>query len=521
MTQSVWKKAATIILIGLLVITMTPVTGLADETDVPTTGFEDRNGDGWTTQEEELAFLEEVAATSDRVAYSEIGTTVEGRPLHLVRVGFPAPPTDEEIADGRNMLVVGSQHGNEGAPREMALQLLRNLAFTDDPVLLDQLQEATILFIPTANPDGRAANTRANAEGIDINREHLSMRTNEVKAIASVLEEFTPDITVDGHERPRDSGNPDMEMLWPRNLNVDEQLRSLNQEMVEDYLLPEVEEAGFTTGLYGSPGGAGGGDERILRNILGLRNGIGLLTESAGLQEPQRRVDMQMRTLESVLSFYRERFDDVGAVVSGAPERQQAAGSDQTEPFYLDGADNFDPTTILETKPSGYLLTNDQTQEVEIYKELFAIETEAINGGGMYAAMDQPKMGILPFLFDERATYTQVEGIALYDSTDVGTAANMKSLVAHFEEEGEFEEAENARALDLHLTAVDRFEKKEKADKVIKHMHSFNRLLAYQRDNEFISELAYSNLQKYAAYIIGKWETSSDSTNVVGQVNEG
>lgn len=520
MKRKSWLRILSQVLILVLFMTMVPMTGLATQqngsaSQPPTTGFEEREGDGWTTHEEELEFLEDVAESSDRVTYSQVGTTEEGRPLHLVRVGFPEPPSDEDIAEGRNMLVIGTQHGNENAPREMALQLLRDLAFTDDPQVLEQLSDATILFIPTANPDGREANTRSNAAGVDINREHLSLSTLEVQTIAEVLDQFNPDITVDGHERPRATGNPDIELLWPRNLNVDDELQALNQEMVEDYLFPAVEDAGFSTGLYGSPGGAGGGDERIMRNMLGLRNGMGVLTETAGEQEPTYRVEAQKRAVESVLTFYRDRFEDVTAVMTGAPERQAEAGADQSHPFYLDGADNWDPTTVLEKKPSGYLLSETQAEEMSQHMTLFSLETEEVDGNGVFASMSQPMMTVLPFLLDERATYNEVEGLALYDSTDVGTAANMKSLVEHFEDEEAFSDASDARDLKMHLTAVDRFEKQEESEKVLKHMNSFNTLLDHQKDNDVISEKAYEDLGTYADYLLDKWEVGLDSSRVM------
>ncbi|WP_449355056.1 FIMAH domain-containing protein [Virgibacillus natechei] len=515
MKKQRWLRILSQVLILVLFIAMIPITGLADEQNdnalqPPITGFEERDGEEWTTHEEELEFLEEVAELSDRVTYSQVGATEEDSPLHLVRVGFPEPPSDEEIAEGRNMLVIGTQHGNENAPREMALQLLRDLAFTEDPDLLEQLSDATILFIPTANPDGREVDTRSNAAGIDINREHLSLSTLEVQTIAEVLNQFNPDITVDGHERPRDTGNPDIEMMWPRNLNVDDGLQTLNQEMVEDYLFPAVEDAGFSTGLYGTPGGAGGGDERIMRNILGLRNGLGVLTETAGQQEPIYRVEAQKRAVESVLTFYRDRFEDVGTVVTGALERQAEVGADQSQPFYLDGADNWDPTSVLEKKPSGYLLTEAQAEEMGKHMALFSLENEEVDGNGIFASMNQPMMTVLPFLLDERATYNEVEGLALYDSTDVGTAANMKSLVEHFEDEGAFSDASDARALTTHLTAVDRFEEQEADDKVVKHLNGLNTLLDHQKDNDVISEQAYEDLGTYAAYLLEKWENDSD-----------
>jgi hypothetical protein len=519
MKKQMWQKVITLFMILLLITTMSPITGQAlteDPEEAPTTGFEDRDGESWTTYEEELAFLEEVAASSERVSYTEIGRTVEDRPLHLVRVGYPEPPSDEEIADGRSMLTIGTQHGNENAPREMALQTLRNLAFTDDPELLEQMSETTFLFIPTANPDGREMDTRRNADDIDINRQHLSLITLESQYIASVLDYFNPDIAVDAHERPRDTGNPDMEMLWPRNLNVDEEMQDLNQEMVEEYLFPVVEDAGFTTDLYGSPGGAGGGEETILRNMLGLRNGIGLLTETAGMQEPSYRVEAQIATVEAVIDFYRERFDDVVDAVENAPDRQAERGADETEPFYLDGADNWDPINVLENKPSGYLLTNDQVNEMETHLDLFALETENVANQGIFVGMDQPLMTVVPYLFDARATNTEVDAIALYDSENVGTAANMMNLVENLAAD---EELNDSRPLLMHLTAVDQFEQQGATDKVIRHLESFELLLEHQFDNEMMSEYAYDNLTAYTDFIINKWEGSFDSNRAMQHIS--
>src|SRR5699024_11033525 len=157
---------------------------------------------------------------------------------------------------------------------------------TDDPELLDQLEDATIMFVPTPNPDGRKANQRRNAQNIDNNRDQLNLNTPEIQTMAKIMNQIQPNNTVDAHELHKSTVHPVIEILWPRNRNVDESLRSLNIELDQDYMRPDLEAVGYSTGLYGTPGGAGGGDERILRNMSGLRHGLGILTESAGSQEP-------------------------------------------------------------------------------------------------------------------------------------------------------------------------------------------------------------------------------------------
>jgi predicted deacylase len=80
------------------------------------------------------------------------GTSVEGRPLVAVH----------RWSDGatRTTLVLGSVHGDEPAGTRV-VRRLRHLAL---PVGVD------LWLVPTANPDGAAADVRTNAHAVDLNR---------------------------------------------------------------------------------------------------------------------------------------------------------------------------------------------------------------------------------------------------------------------------------------------------------------------------------------------------------------
>ncbi|WP_449354501.1 glycoside hydrolase family 3 N-terminal domain-containing protein [Virgibacillus natechei] len=84
------------------------------------------------------------------------------------------------------------------------------------------------------------------------------------------------------------------------------------------------------------------------------------------------------------------------------------------------------------------------------------------------------------------------------------SAADTKTLIDQFDENGEFENAEVVRSLNMHLTAVDRFENQEAAEKVIKHMESFKLLLDHQED--LMSERAYNALKDNADSLINNWQ---------------
>jgi len=84
-----------------------------------------------------------------------IGLSIEGRPIELYTLG----------SGSWRVLVIGGIHGDEyGA--NVARAFVGYLGQHPDAVP----EEAFLQVIPNANPDGEAAGTRGNANGVDINR---------------------------------------------------------------------------------------------------------------------------------------------------------------------------------------------------------------------------------------------------------------------------------------------------------------------------------------------------------------
>lgn len=401
------------VLFVMLAVFIITGTASAQNDEPPQTGLEIRNDGSWTTHEEELKFLEELTEKSDRVEYKVYGHSAEGLPMHLVKVGYPRPGSDEEVAEGRNIFIMGTIHGNEPSGREMSLKLMRDLAYTEDPEMLELLEKSTILFLPTANPDGREANRRRVEGDIDPNRDAITLKTPEHQVIAGIQNEFQPDIVLDAHER---ISGPNISVLGNLNLNVDEDLQQLNYDLIDNYMFPDLEEGGFTYDYY--PPGA---IPTNVRSMSGLRHSIGILTEGSWTDEPLVRVDGQMQAAESILRFYSERFDDIGRVVSESRTNKANAGR-EGEPFYLGGRVGVPATEseTLDPAPCGYLLNERQFDRISSQIELFSIEVEAINNG-YFVSMAQPMMTVIPFIMDERSPQKLTNGLAVYDCSDVGS----------------------------------------------------------------------------------------------------
>jgi protein MpaA len=81
-----------------------------------------------------------------------IGHSVQGRPIRAFELG--------DARSTRPMLVIGCIHGNEQAGIAVARRLLH----------LNPTGSSALWVVPVLNPDGVAADTRQNADGVDLNR---------------------------------------------------------------------------------------------------------------------------------------------------------------------------------------------------------------------------------------------------------------------------------------------------------------------------------------------------------------
>jgi len=93
-------------------------------------------------------------------------------------------------------------HGNEYEGVDAMMLLINRLATTPygtDPEVDRILDHSIVVFNTDQNPDGRAAGTRTNSNGFDLNRDFLTQSQSEVQASVSVMQKWLFPDMLDQH----------------------------------------------------------------------------------------------------------------------------------------------------------------------------------------------------------------------------------------------------------------------------------------------------------------------------------
>ncbi|RQH08621.1 M14 family metallopeptidase [Paraburkholderia dinghuensis] len=137
---------------------------------------------------------------------TELGQTVEGRPMSLLTLGT-AGDTTPEGKPKKTVWIIARQHPGETMAEWFVEGLVKRLAgwgdWAGDPVARKLYDRAVFHIVPNMNPDGSVhGNLRTNAAGANLNREWMepdAERSPEVLLVREAIEATGVDLFFDIH----------------------------------------------------------------------------------------------------------------------------------------------------------------------------------------------------------------------------------------------------------------------------------------------------------------------------------
>ncbi len=341
-----------------------------------------------------VEFCEQLAKRSAAVRLAELGVSAEGRKLPLLIVADPPVASAEEAARSGKLIVfaLGNIHAGEVDGKEALLMLARDLATARERPLLKDL---VLVFAPNFNADGnekiskenrRAQNgpaegvgLRANAQGLDLNRDFVKLESPEVRALVRFLNRWDPAVVVDCHTTNGSYHRYALTYEGGRCPAGDASLIAHTR----DELLPEVSrrmerQSGYRSYFYGNFSADRSRWETVSptprygTHYVGLCNRIAILSESYSYAPYKDRVLASRAFVRSILDYSAENKERIAKLLSAA--RSVAGGKDAPELVLRHKATPLGdrlgrPVNILgvvEERKDGKRIATDQPKEYEV-----------------------------------------------------------------------------------------------------------------------------------------------------------
>lgn len=256
-------------------------------------------------------FLSRLDAASESLAVSVVGRSAGSEAFPPVDLWLCALSSAGAARPGEldrtkpTILITASQHGNEHSAKEAALELVRDVAAGP---LARLLESVNLLVLPQANPHGNFFDVRPNAQGLDLNRDHVKVESDEVRAIHAVFAAWRPEVTLDVHEKGDDFYRVSLGCV--SNLNIDRRLQEFSRGRIlaavgrslaaagvafHEYLVTDEMGVNTAAGAALRPEDLAGREEMMRFSTTDLndgRNSLGIYQTLSFIQEGASRHDL-------------------------------------------------------------------------------------------------------------------------------------------------------------------------------------------------------------------------------------
>lgn len=275
-----------------------------------------------------VSFMRAMAAASPRIHLTTYGYTHEGRAMPLAVIGAPDSSPQSVLATGKTRVFLQANiHAGEVEGKEALLLLLRSIAKGERN---DWFRHVVLLITPIYNADGNervsVANrgaqhgplggmgTRPNAQGLNLNRDAMKVESPEGRSLARLLNQYDPHVNVDLHTTNGSDHGYYLTYEGPGSPNTSPGITTLLREQLFPTVTRVVKaKHGWDFFYYGGASSRGGerawyGDldlykPRYTHTYFGLRNRIGILSETYSYATFEDRIKAAYRFVEEIVNF--------------------------------------------------------------------------------------------------------------------------------------------------------------------------------------------------------------------------
>ncbi len=303
-----------------------------------------------STYADVIAFIDSLKAGTSPFTYGSIGKTNEGRDIPYLILSHPVVTTPAEAkALHRPIVYVQANiHAGEVEGKDALLALVRDLLVSRRNVL----DSIVLIAIPIYNADGNErfapqsvnrteqngpemVGVRANAQGLDLNRDYIKAEAPETRASLEMFNAWDPDVFVDLHTT--DGSYHGYNLTYAPSLNPAAQFGGV---YARDSLLPVIRERmlsrraarTFDYGDFLSDDTLSKGwvtfdsRPRFGTNYYGLRGRIGILSEAFSHDPLQLRIATTYHFVAEILSLVAEKAPSILALGARADQQQSSWG---------------------------------------------------------------------------------------------------------------------------------------------------------------------------------------------------
>lgn len=316
-----------------------------------------------TTHENMMAYLRAMDDADDHMYLYTLGySPVFGYEIPIVvfsHTDLSSARTLEEAAalvkeNGKATIhYQGLIHANEPSGGEGCLAMIDSL---DGDYGEQVLPAVNVYCIPRINADGARLYQRANAaDGVDMNRDHLYVQSEEIAMVHHAYNLFMPEVTIDGHEfntYPKNTSGylDDVQLGAAGSFNSSAEVNAMAQDVLHQ-AFADLESVGMRPWHYPATV-----NNAIGRAYYGLYGSLSFLIEThgihAGVDFFERRMMCQYVSAESFIDYVVENHDKVVAAVAAGREElvKKGATYEQDDQLALQHA-------INQSTQTGYQLT--------------------------------------------------------------------------------------------------------------------------------------------------------------------